>query len=173
MPPKLTIVRVPSDHALTLLELSRVTFFDAFAHLNKAADMEIFAANAFTLPSFEKQLSNPNSHFYYALVNGEIAGYIKLNYNTAQTEFKDPDALEIERLYVLQAYQGQQIGKQLIDFAIKKAMENKFSYIWLGVWEHNPGAIRFYESQGFAVTGSHPFMLGNDLQTDLLMRKSL
>ena len=135
--------------------------------------MEAFIATAFTLPSFVQQLSNPDSYFYYAVVDGDTAGYIKLNYNAAQTEFQEADALEVERIYVLQAYQGRQIGKQLIDFAIQTATEKKLSYIWLGVWEHNAGAIRFYQNKGFTIFGSHPFMLGNDQQTDLLMRKEL
>ena len=172
MPP-IDIKRVQPNDAARLLELSRSTFFDAFAHLNNPADMEAFAANAFTLPSFEAQLNNPDSHFYYAMVGGQPAGYIKLNYNLAQTEFKDADALEVERIYVLTAYQGQQIGKQLIDFAIQTAIDANFSYIWLGVWEHNAGAIRFYESKGFSIFGKHTFMLGSDEQTDLLMRKEL
>lgn len=168
-----TIIRVATHEAVSLQELSRKTFFDAFAHLNSDADMQAFALTAFALPSFQQQLSNPDSHFFYVLVDGEIAGYIKLNYNTAQTEFRDPKGVEVERIYVLQAYQGKQIGKQLLDFAIQTAIDKGLSYIWLGVWEHNSGAIRFYQSKGFVVIGSHPFMLGSDSQTDLLMRKDL
>ncbi|TFF39704.1 GNAT family N-acetyltransferase [Mucilaginibacter psychrotolerans] len=171
--PFIDIQRVQPNDVTRLLELSRRTFFDAFAHLNSPADMDAFAERAFTLPSFETQLSNPDSHFYYAMVAGLPAGYIKLNYKLAQTEIKDADALEVERIYVLTAYQGQQIGKQLIDFAVKTAICVKHSYLWLGVWEHNAGAIRFYESKGFSIFGKHKFMLGSDEQTDLLMKKEL
>jgi ribosomal protein S18 acetylase RimI-like enzyme len=167
------IQRITPDQSVRLLELSRRTFFDAFAHLNSAADMEAFASKAFTLHSFEEQLANPESHFFFAIADGEPAGYIKLNYNKAQTEFQHPDALEVERIYVSKEYQGQQIGKQLIDFAIQTAIDAKFSHIWLGVWEHNAGAIRFYESKGFSIFGKHKFMLGSDEQTDLLMKKEL
>ncbi len=173
MPANIKIQRVTPDQSARLLELSRRTFFDAFAHLNNPADMEAFASKAFTPQSFEEQLANPDSHFFFAMADGEPAGYIKLNYNKAQTEFQHPDALEVERIYVSQEYQGQQIGKQLIDFAIQTAMDAKFSHIWLGVWEHNAGAIRFYESKGFSIFGKHKFMLGNDEQTDLLMKKEL
>ncbi|MBD1365849.1 GNAT family N-acetyltransferase [Mucilaginibacter sp. ZT4R22] len=167
------IQRVTPDQSARLLEVSRRTFFDAFAHLNNPADMEAFASKAFTLQSFEEQLANPDSHFFFAMIDGEPAGYLKLNYHKAQTEFQHPDALEVERIYVSKEYQGQQIGKQLIDFAIQTAVDAKFSYIWLGVWEQNAGAIRFYQSKGFCIFGKHKFMLGNDEQTDLLMKKEI
>lgn len=157
----------------TLLNLSRQTFFDAFAHLNKAADMESYSANTFTKQRFDKELLNLDSEFYFALIDNAITGYLKLNYNTAQTELQDPASMEIERIYILSEYQGQQIGKYLINFAIDTAVNQKLSYVWLGVWEHNAKAISFYKNKGFEQFGSHPFMLGSDKQTDILMKKEL
>ncbi|MEO7212245.1 GNAT family N-acetyltransferase [Mucilaginibacter sp.] len=173
MPVNVSIKRVTPDLSVRLLELSRRTFFDAFAHLNNPADMEAFASKAFTLQSFDQQLANPDSYFFFAMIDGEPAGYIKLNHNNAQTEFQHADALEVERIYVSKGYQGQQIGKQLIEFAIQTAIDAKCTYIWLGVWEHNAGAIRFYQNKGFSIFDKHKFMLGQDEQTDLLMRKEL
>ncbi len=167
------IKSVSINDAATLLELSRKTFFDAFLHRNNAADMAAYSLTAFTLPKFENELSNPNSQFYFVWVDNAIVGYLKLNYNFAQTEFQDPEALEIERIYVLSNFQGQQIGKLLIEFAIQTAIDQSLKYIWLGVWEHNTKAISFYKNKGFEQFGSHPFMLGNDEQTDILMRLDL
>jgi ribosomal protein S18 acetylase RimI-like enzyme len=173
MASSIQIKRLISADAETLLHLSRKTFFDAFARLNNAADMEAYASTAFTLQKYEEELSNPDSHFYFAVADNDTAGYIKLNYNAAQTELQDPNALEVERIYILQEFQGQQIGKHLLDFAIQTAIDKKFSYVWLGVWEHNNKAINFYKSKGFTQFGSHPFVLGTDEQTDILMRKEL
>lgn len=167
------IEKVTPDLAASLLEISRQTFFDAFAHLNSAANIEIYAAKAFTLQRFQNELNNPNSHFYFAKLESEIAGYLKLNLNMAQTDLRDSNALEVERIYVLKQYQGNQIGKQLLDFAIKEALDKSLQYIWLGVWEHNTNAIRFYEGKGFKPFSSHEFMLGEDKQTDLLMKLNL
>jgi len=167
------IKRVSLADTETLLNLSRKTFFDAFAHLNNAADMEAYASKAFTLKRYEEELSNPDSHFYFAMVDNAITGYIKLNYNSAQTELQDANALEVERIYILHEHQGKQIGKHLLDFAIQTAIDKKMAYIWLGVWEHNNKAINFYKSKGFTQFGSHPFVLGTDEQTDILMRKEL
>ncbi|NCD71805.1 GNAT family N-acetyltransferase [Mucilaginibacter agri] len=156
-----------------LLNVSRDMFFTAFAHLNTPDDMAAYASKSFTIETLSEELANPDSYFYFAYLNDEIAGYLKLNYNKAQTEFQDPEALEIERIYVDSRFQNQQIGKQLVQFAIDKAATENLTYIWLGVWDANDKAIRFYERHGFEIFGSHDFMLGSDKQTDLLMKKPL
>lgn len=168
-----TFKPVTTNNLDELLELSKTTFRDAFEHLNNPDDFKNYFTSAFTIEKLRAELKNPDSAFYFAQVDGKNAGYIKLNYASAQTEFKDNDAVEVERIYVLASHQGKQIGKQLIAFAIERAMTQKLRYIWLGVWEHNLNAIRFYEREGFAQFSSHQFVLGKDVQTDILMRKYL
>jgi ribosomal protein S18 acetylase RimI-like enzyme len=156
-----------------LLSLSRKTFYDAFEHLNSKDDFEAYTSVAFTYNKLLSEVENPHSEFYFALIDDQKVGYIKLNYSSAQTEFKDENAMEIERIYVLTSQQGKKIGNQLLELAINKAKEEKLHYIWLGVWEHNLAAQRFYERNGFKPFGSHKFSVGSDEQTDILMRKEL
>jgi ribosomal protein S18 acetylase RimI-like enzyme len=111
--------------------------------------------------------------YYLATAAEEPVGYLKLNFSAAQTEFKDEHALEIERIYVAKAYLGAGVGQLLINKAIAVAQESGLECVWLGVWEKNPRAIRFYEKQGFKQFGSHSFMLGQDEQTDILMKISV
>ncbi len=167
------IQRATAADANTLLTFSRKTFFDFFAHLNDPANMEAYASSAFTIQKIQAELRNPDSYFYFAVLNGQIAGYIKINFHTAQTELQDNKALELERIYVLAEYHGKKIGHQLLNFAIQTAKDNGLQYIWLGVWEHNHKALSFYEKHGFKVFSSHLFTLGTDQQTDLLMKKEL
>lgn len=169
----ITLQKVTAADVDTLLTISRDTFFYFFAPLNKADDMEAYAVKAFTTERIRAEIENPGSQFFFALFNGQIAGYLKLNFANAQTEFKDPDALEVERIYVSKEFHGKKIGQLLLNFAIKTAVDHHFKYIWLGVWEHNHNAIGFYEHHGFKVFSNHKFLLGNDLQNDLLMKKEL
>jgi len=162
----------PSDID-ALLSLSLKTFYDAFEHLNNPEDFEAYTSVAFTREKLLLEINNPDSAFYFAMIDDENVGYIKLNYASAQTEFKDNDAVEVERIYVLASQQGKQIGQQLINFAIAKAVEDGLKYIWLGVWEHNINAQRFYERSGFKAFSSHQFVLGKDVQTDILMKREL
>jgi ribosomal protein S18 acetylase RimI-like enzyme len=166
---QITMRRVKPDEAETLLNLSKQTFFDAFEAQNNPKDFKLYCDEAFTLDKISGELANPNSQFYF----GVILGYIKLNFADAQIEFKETDALEIERVYVLQQHQGKQIGKAMLNFVFEIAYREKLRYVWLGVWESNVSAIRFYERHGFVKHSSHYFMLGNDKQTDILMRRTI
>ncbi len=163
----------PSD-VNELLTLSYQTFYDAFfIPFNSAEDFEAYTSVAFNVDKLLSEINNPDSVFYFALIDDEKVGYIKLNYSSAQTELQDENAVEIERIYILQTHQGKKIGNQLLDFVTAKAIEVKLHYIWLGVWEHNIDAQRFYERAGFVKFGSHDFWVGNNKQTDFLMKKML
>src|ERR1035437_6231679 len=112
----ITIQKVKVSEVDALLAFSKKTFYDFFAHLNEPANMEAYAAVAFTAENMLEQLTNPDSDFYFAMLTNEVVGYLKLNFNDAQTEFKDKNAMEIERIYVSGEHHGKRIGKQLLDF---------------------------------------------------------
>lgn len=105
--------------------------------------------------------------------NGVLVGYFKLNFNKAQTDVKLPGSVELERIYVIQSHQGKQIGATILKKAKKMLNLKQKSFLWLGVWEHNKEAIRFYQRHGFYQFGTHPYFIGNDEQTDWLMRYDL
>lgn len=160
---------VPSDlHELQ--EISRTTFRETFEAHNSAEDLNKYLHEQLSLDKLSKEIQHPDSAFYFAEINHEAAGYLKLNWGSAQTELIDRSAFEIERIYVLKKYLGKGLGAFLMDAALEIAYKMKPSYIWLGVWEKNERAIRFYEKYGFRVFSSHVFTLGEDKQTDLLMK---
>lgn len=169
----ITIRRVLSNEAETLQGIACHTFEVTFAAENAASDMESYLNESFSLKQVQAELSNPESEFYFAEAENTIAGYLKLNRGRAQTEPMGPDAVEIERIYVLEAYHGRQVGKWLLEKAMERARLSGANMLWLGVWEHNRRAIRFYEKYGFVPFGEHEFLLGEDLQTDILMKLDL
>ena len=164
----LTVSDVP-----ILRGIARDTFIETFSEANKAEDMDRYLTENFSEEQLARELSNPDSFFYVAEVNGHVVGYLKLNTAHAQTEPQAADALEIERIYVLGSYHGGGVGQALYHHAMSVAEDRKASYVWLGVWEHNHRALRFYEKNGFIAFGTHIFQLGNDQQTDILMKKSV
>jgi len=167
------LVKITDADIDTLSNISRETFFAAFEHLNSAEDMETYAASSFSREKLTAELHTIGADFYFAMLDGEVAGFVKLNIGEAQNEFKQDNSLEIERLYVLAKYQNQKLGRLMLNFAFEAAADNNVDFIWLGVWEHNLRAIKLYESLEFKHCGSHDFMLGTDRQTDLLLRKEL
>jgi ribosomal protein S18 acetylase RimI-like enzyme len=156
-----------------LQQLSRETFSEAFAAQNTAENMAHYLAEAFSLKKLGAELHNPESEFQFALNGEEIIGYLKVNVGQAQTELHDYKALEIERIYVLKAFHGQQVGQLLVEKAVELAKQKNATCLWLGVWEENPRAIRFYEKNGFVPFGSHLFKMGNEAQRDILMKLEL
>ena len=99
-----------------------------------------------------------------------MIGYLKLNFGDTQTELKDANAVEIERIYVLNEFQGKKVGQLFYDKAIEIAIERKADYVWLGVWEENKRALNFYRKNGFLEFDKHIFKLGEDEQTDIMMK---
>ena len=100
-------------------------------------------------------------------------GYFKLNINDAQNEQFEARSMELECIYVLNAFQGQQIGKQMLEKTIELAKSKGMSFLWLGVWQENTNAVRFYERYHFKVFGEHPYYIGKYKQIDWLMKLDL
>ncbi len=72
-----------------------------------------------------------------------------------------------------QVHQSNGIGARLLEKATERGLAMGLRYMWLGVWEKNPLAVRFYERNGFKIFSSHPFAMGDEVQTDMLMKKEL
>lgn len=153
-----------------LQEISKKTFFETFASSNTAEDMNKYLQTSFSAEKLSSELNNPNSFFYFAVAEGRVIGYLKLNIGQAQTEMLAENALEIERIYVLQDFFGKQIGQILYEKALQVAQVKQVSFVWLGVWEKNTRAIAFYQKNGFITIGKHIFKLGDDEQTDFIMK---
>ena len=156
-----------------LQSIGKQTFVETFAEHNTANDMQMYLNNNLSTQKLTDELNVPNSEFYFALADNNVIGYLKINYGQAQTELKDKASLEIERIYVLKDFHGKKVGQVLYDKAICIAKEINAEYVWLGVWEKNPRAIKFYQKNGFLEFDKHIFKLGNDKQTDIMMRLKL
>ncbi len=156
-----------------LQAISKQTFYEAFATVNTEENMLKYLEESFSVEKLTTELSDTNSEFYFASLSHTIIGYLKLNTGSSQTDIKDENALEIERIYVLQEFLGKKVGQLLYQKATEVAKEKKAHYVWLGVWEENARAINFYRKNGFAKFDNHIFMLGDDKQRDILMRLKL
>ena len=153
-----------------LASLGRRTFIEAFEKDNKPEDFKEYLDSAFGEERLLKELQDINSSYYFINNDSGLVGYIKLNENESQSDIKDIDAIELERIYVLSEFQGQGIGEWILGQVISIAKAKNKLYVWLGVWEHNPKAIKFYKRLGFYKFGNHPYFIGKDEQTDWLLR---
>ncbi len=170
---KIKVRQISIDDVLSLQKIGLETFKETFSYSNTEENLKTYLDSAFTVDKLMTELNNPFSAFYFAESENDIIGYLKLNFGNAQTELKDNKAVEIERIYVLKEFHGMKLGQLLYEKAIEIARLNDAEYVWLGVWEENPRAISFYKKNGFVEFDKHIFKMGNEDQTDIMMKKQL
>ena len=153
-----------------LAALARSSFTSAFAAVNTEEDMAAYLEQAFAPEVLAREFADPDSYFTVVTDGAELLGYCKLRRNSAEPCIKAERNMELERLYTASNAVGKGIGSLLMEQAIDTARSEGNEVLWLGVWEDNHGAIRFYERHGFADVGSHAFMLGTDRQIDRIMQ---
>lgn len=167
------IRKVKENEVAQLQQFGKQTFIDAFGSLNTKENIRQYLDARFTLSQIQSEFENKDSQFFFLTTEEEILGYLKLNTDKAQSESIFSQGLEIERIYISGKFIGEGLGKQLLQFAIEKAQKKNCKQIWLGVWDKNFKAIKFYERHGFVKFNAHEFMLGDEQQTDILMKLDL
>ncbi len=158
-----------------LSDLCYQTFWDAFHEhpKNSPEDMADYMAKAFSLKQIKTELADTQNIFLIAEIENEAAGYAKLIVKSHEEPVKAVKPIELARLYSHQKFLGKGVGVKLMEESFELAKRLNCDAMWLGVWEFNPRAQRFYEKYGFRHIGQHIFQLGSDAQTDLLMIKYL
>ena len=167
------IIKITKIDIDQLQKIGRETFYETFSESNTEENMRNYLETGFSIDKITTELNDENAEFYFAKIENNVIGYLKLNFGASQTELKSEKAIEIERIYVLKEYHGQKVGQILYDKAIEIAKKKNAEFIWLGVWEENPRAINFYKKNGFIEFDKHIFKLGDDEQTDIMMKLNL
>lgn len=172
---EIDIRRATIEDAEMLAELSYQTFWDAFHDHPKNApdDLADYMRKAFNREQVRSELADENSIFLVAEIDGRTAGYAKLIVGSREPEITGERPIELVRLYSHQEFLGKGVGQALMDECFAVAARFKCDVMWLGVWEYNPRARKFYEKYGFREVGQHVFQLGSDPQTDLLMQREI
>lgn len=158
-----------------LAPLAIKIFNDTFSGhpLNKPEDMKAYIAEAFSLEQARRELTDKDTIVFIVEADGKMIGFAKLLEHSTEACVSDSDPIEIQRFYIAQEFHGKGLAQALMQKCLEIAREKNYQTIWLGVWEHNYRAQKFYEKLGFKIVGDHIFQLGSDPQTDLVMAKKL
>ncbi len=162
----------PDDREL-IADMSRQTFYETFAAHNSKENMDKFMMEQFSADLLMQEVGAEGNIFLLAYDGDEPAGYVRLRENNNPPELENANAIEIARIYATASSIGKGVGKALMQACISTGLAKKKEVLWLGVWEHNQRAIDFYMKWGFEKFATHLFLLGDDPQTDWLMRKIL
>jgi diamine N-acetyltransferase len=171
-PPIATRAARPDEAAL-LTEIGASTFAETFEAANTPEDFAAYMRAAFGEPIQRAELMDPETTVFFAEREGDAVGYVMLREGNTPSIVPAGDALQIARLYARRRALGTGVGAALMQRALAEAAGRGKDAVWLGVWDRNERAIRFYESWGFHRCGTQPFLLGTDLQTDLVMVRRL
>lgn len=170
--PDILLKKVDISLCEILREVALQTFTEAFGNQNTEEDLDQYLRESFSLEKLSSQIQKPSIHYFLICIGRETVGYVKLNEAASQSDVNDPRSIELERIYIKSDFQGKGLGEAVLNHFINFS-KGRFEYIWLGVWEKNLKAIKFYEKSGFQKFAEHPFILGGDTQTDILMKLPL
>jgi ribosomal protein S18 acetylase RimI-like enzyme len=159
--------------AAALAVLAERTFRDAFAEFNTASDMDDYVSSTFTVEKLELELRDRRATYLVAEAEAHVIGYAKLYRGKAPECVSSENPVELARLYVLKSWHGRGPANALVQAAIDFGECEGFKSLWLGVWEQNTRAISFYSKWHFVPVGRQTFILGSDVQQDLVMCRSL
>lgn len=161
-----TIADIPA-----LVKLGRKTFEESFSIDNTPANMEAYLDQSFNTDKLTNELAESGSQYFIAEEGSEPVGYARVRTNDEVKDHLVESALELQRIYVDGAHQGKKVGVALMNVCLDYARQHDFHWLWLGVWERNFKAQHFYRHWGFEKFGEHVFQMGDDPQTDWLMKK--
>lgn len=169
------IRRASIADAALLSELGRTSFVDAFAAdpRNRPEDMAAYMEQSFAIETLTRELAQPTAIFLIDDRDGAAAGYAKLNVGSTEGCVVAQRPIELARLYARTAFIGHGVGAALMQACLDEARGRGHDVLWLGVWEFNPRAVRFYEKWGFRRVGQHTFLLGSDPQLDWIFQRDV
>lgn len=171
----MTIRPATISDAASLTELAITTMREAFGPPHNPAELvEEYIQSAMNLSMLEAELADRRSFFFLLeSADRQLVGYAKLRHHAPPRRMKDRNAIEIQRIYLLQTQLGQGQGRILMEHCLNWARTQGYSSVWLGVWERNARAIAFYKRMGFDRFGFHYFQFGSERQRDLWLQKQL
>jgi diamine N-acetyltransferase len=172
---QITIRRILLSEVPLLSQIAKQTFYDTFTGTCTEEDMQVFLEQYYNLSQIKKELSNPDDFYFFAEADGVPVGYIRFMEDNSNFEVADQwKSLELKRLYVVKEFHGKGIAQQLMDFFLSFASRHQYQLVWLGVWEYNFRAQKFYAKYGFTDSGhKHDFPIGNTPQKDMYFLKFL
>jgi len=153
--------------------LGVTTFYEAYFEQDESTDLANYVLENFSRAQIETELNNKDSTFFIAELNDKAVGYAKLRENSTVNCLENVNAIELHRIYILERAKGKGVGGKLLNRCFETARVKGYETIWLGVWEENSAALRFYEKLGFVKVGELQFPYGKTVGTNYVLKLEL
>ncbi len=170
---KIEIRRAAASDAKLIAVLAAVTFYEAYYEQDDAHDLANYIDESFTLEKIRAELANQNAAFFIIFLEQKAVGYAKMREGSKIPCIKSENSIELQRIYTLERVYGAGIGKILLEHCLETARRRDFETLWLGVWEENIRAQKFYTKNGFRRVGELTFPYGDSVGINFVLEKIL
>lgn len=172
-PADVTIRKAGKRDIPELSDLAIRTYVDAVGHTYSPSDLTAHLESHLSEDSFSQTLDEDT--ILLAFVDSRMVGFVQFGAVKLPVETRSGSDREVHRLYVDSEVQSRGVGKHLMDAALAEMRRSGVTNVYLDVWEHNDGAIRFYRRYGFEMVGSHRIAVESGAKTDrdLIMVRAL
>jgi ribosomal protein S18 acetylase RimI-like enzyme len=169
----LSIRQAEISNTNIICALGVTTFYEAYFEQDESSDLASYVLESFSQAQIEEEINNTDSTFFIAELNGKAVGYAKLRENSTVDCLKNENAVELHRIYILERAKGKGVGGKLLNRCFETARAKGYETIWLGVWERNTTALKFYEKIGFLKVGELQFPYGETVGTNYVLKIKL
>ncbi|MBI1251805.1 MAG: GNAT family N-acetyltransferase [Alphaproteobacteria bacterium] len=162
-----------ADDAAALAALSRETFLATFGHLYRDEDRDAYIAQSFSPSIQAAEIADPKTRHRLAERDGALIGFAKFGAYKLPAAIAEASARELHRLYVVEDAKGTGVADALMRWAIDQAVADGAAAMYLGVYQDNHRAQRFYARYGFERFGEYVFEVGAARDAEFILRLSL
>jgi ribosomal protein S18 acetylase RimI-like enzyme len=127
---------------------------------------------------FAEYVGDPDRVVLAAHIGNRIIGYCMLirgvadDVDVARAVTVRP-SVELSKMYVLPDNHSTGASAALMAAALDRAAAMSARSVWLGVNQENLRAQRFYAKHGFTINGTKAFQLGDTVENDYVMVRSI
>ena len=156
--------------APALAEFMSRNFLATYGHCSSPANIAATVQKHYGVEAQERQIADAGRVNLLLEVDSAIAGHAQLRFDSQPPAPVAPlPAGEVARFYIDQAFHGRGLAQAMMAKARDIARERGARSLWLSCWQEQPQAIRFYEKEGFRISGTLVFEVGDDPKDDWLM----
>ena len=153
------IIKANVEHSKLIAELAQQTFSESHGHSASKDDINNFILKTYNTETIRKEFENKQVAYHLIYDNQALAGFSKIELQSPHLNISDKNITKLDRIYLLEAFQGKQLGAKLLDFNIALSKKQHQNGIWLVVWTENNKAVNFYKKMGFEIAGAYDFQI--------------
>jgi len=159
----------PED-AAEIADFMTRNFLAAYGHSSSPENIQKAVHDYYGVEAQRADLANAAIVNCLCVIENRIAGLAQVK---PPKPNGDPHHFELSRFYVDAIYHGKGIAPVLMQQTLDTIRTRDARSLWLSVWQGSQQAIRFYQKQGFVISGDTIFMIGDEPMNDWLMSRDV